>query len=145
MSNNISIKNNNSFTPANSIRDQHQNNKDPYKKIANGMEVEFLKYLLKEMRNTVDKNEEDSQEVEFYTQLLDQEYAQALANKNQGVGIQDVILKQLLPKYQNRYPNINPNINLGTNSNVNSNVNSKVNSNTNLYTKLGAITNGERN
>ncbi|MBF0297298.1 MAG: rod-binding protein [Oligoflexia bacterium] len=103
MINNISIKDNK--FPTNSLPSNQR--EDPYNKIARGMEVEFLKYLLKEMRTTIDKNEESSEEVDFYTQLLDEEYSKALADKNQGVGIQNIILKQLLPKYQNQLQNQN--------------------------------------
>lgn len=100
---NITIHNNNNNNFNNKkITSNNGDKNNPYNQIAKGMEIEFLKYLLKEMRSTVDKNEEDSEEVSFYTQLLDQEYAKALADKNQGVGIQNMILKQLLPKYQNR-------------------------------------------
>ncbi|MBF0314964.1 MAG: rod-binding protein [Oligoflexia bacterium] len=71
---------------------------NPYKEMAQGMEAEYLNYVLNEMRKSVIKEEADSSEVEFYQSLLDNEYAKAITAKEHGIGLQDTILKQIAPR-----------------------------------------------
>ena len=76
---------------------------DPYLKVAKGMDANFLNFLITKMRESIDKEKDDGQEVKYYTSLLDHEYAKLMAEQNEGKGVQEIILDQILPHYlQNR-------------------------------------------
>jgi Rod binding domain-containing protein len=70
----------------------------PYLKVARGMEAEFVKYMLDEMRKTVAKDEADSGEIDFYTSMLDNEYSRIMSEKERGLGVQGLVLNQIAPQ-----------------------------------------------
>jgi len=71
----------------------------PYTDVATGMEQQFLNHLIKQMRNTIPKEKKDSVSMEYYNSLLDSERARLMTEKNGGLGIQEMILKQILPHH----------------------------------------------
>lgn len=70
---------------------------EPYKKVAQGMETQFLQYMLEQMNKTVDRNEELDSGDQFYHDLLTSERANLMAQSQQ-TGISDVVLDQIYPK-----------------------------------------------
>lgn len=78
---------------------QRQQELKPYRAVAQNMEAEFIKFLLQEMEKTVIKEEEDSGETSFYKSLLSNEYAQLMATKDGGLGLQQLILPQIVPQH----------------------------------------------
>lgn len=73
-----------------------------YREVAEGMESEFVNFLISEMRKTVNKEEEDSTAQDFYESMLDNEYSQILSKTRGGVGLQKIILDQIYPQLQNQ-------------------------------------------
>ncbi len=83
---------------------QRKTPQDPYKKVARNMETQFLQHMLQEMQKTVHKDKEDSTQTKYYNSLLNYEHAKVMAEKNEGKGIQKLILDQIMPssrKYTN--------------------------------------------
>lgn len=68
-----------------------------YKNIASGMERQFLEYMLEKMKATI-TDEEPSTAQSYYDGLQTSEQAKALAEKDEGMGIQEMILNQIYPK-----------------------------------------------
>lgn len=85
---------------------------EPYQKIAKGMEKQFSNFLINEMRKTVIQTNPDQHEMKFYRSLLDSEYADVMSSKGKGLGIQDLILKQILPQDLLKFYNNNGNNNI---------------------------------
>ena len=64
------------------------------KEVARQFEVLFMNMLLKSMREATPKDGMfDSEQTEFYTSMLDMQYAQSLSAK--GIGLADMMIKQL--------------------------------------------------
>ena len=71
---------------------------DPYRKVAKKMEENFLNFLIEKMRQAAPLTEDKSTSMSYYKGLLDQQRAKIMADSNGGVGIQDVILRQIAPE-----------------------------------------------
>ncbi len=69
----------------------------PYRDIASGMERQFLEYMLERMKSTISE-EELSTAQNYYDSLQTSEQAKAIAEKDGGMGIQEMILNQIYPK-----------------------------------------------
>ena len=65
--------------------------------IAQGMEVQFIAHLLKKMRDTIPQEEADSSANDYYKSLMDSERAKMIAQKDGGLGLQELIVNQLSP------------------------------------------------
>jgi len=78
-----------------------------YKKIAQGMERQFLQYMLEKMKETA-KTEGDDSAKKYYDSLMTSEHAKVMASKNGGLGIQKMILEQIYPGYQKAMKTPNP-------------------------------------
>lgn len=64
------------------------------KQVAQQFEVLFMNMLLKSMREATPKDGMlDSEQTQFYTSMLDMQYAQSLSAK--GIGLADIMIKQL--------------------------------------------------
>ena len=72
-----------------------------YENIAEGMESQFAKMMIDEMRKTVDKSEATSSAMDFYNSTLDTEYAQVMS-KGKGLGLKKLILDQIYPEHMRR-------------------------------------------
>lgn len=77
----------------------------PLREAAQGMEANFLKEMLRNMRNTVGESEDDKNNkgLQLFQGMLDDEYAQKAA-KTQGIGLAELIVKQVteMQEAQNR-------------------------------------------
>lgn len=74
-----------------------------YKKVAKDMEAEFAKLMIEKMKATVQKETENSTADEIYQSYLGQEYSKAMAQQNEGQGIQELILREIYPqRYRNQ-------------------------------------------
>jgi Rod binding domain-containing protein len=71
---------------------------ETYKNIAQGMERQFLEYMLEKMKETAAPAEEESSADSYYKNLLTSEQAKLMAEKNEGRGIQEMILNQIYRK-----------------------------------------------
>lgn len=80
-----------------SVAESKQQMMKQLKEVANGMEEQFANMLVKEMKKSIDKNEEGSTAMQIYESMLDQEYARILADQGK-LGLSEVIIKQLAPK-----------------------------------------------
>jgi len=81
-----------------SLNFQKKQLEDPYQKVAKKMEENFLNFLIEKMRQAAPTSEDKSTSMNYYKGLLDQQRAKIMANTNGGVGIQDVILRQIAPQ-----------------------------------------------
>jgi len=70
---------------------------DAYKKVATGMEKQFAEFMISQMENSVGKTE-NNQAAKYYKSLMNSERAEMLATKDQGMGLQKVILDQIYPQ-----------------------------------------------
>lgn len=87
------------------LQDKYKYIPKGYMDIAQGMEKQFTNHLLAQMRKTVDSVEPDSQAKKIYKSMLDDERAQLMAESSTGLGVKDLILDQLYPKYRRVPPN----------------------------------------
>lgn len=73
----------------------------PLWQAAKGIEGNFLKEMMRNMRKTVDENEDDKNNkgLQIFRGMLDDHYADSAA-KSQGIGLAEIIVKQILE--QNR-------------------------------------------
>ena len=82
---------------ARKISDPHQNIPDDYKKVAKGLEQQFVKYMIEQMQKTIG-NEKDSTALNYYKELTQNEQAKTMTESKNGMGIQDLILDEIYPK-----------------------------------------------
>ena len=77
---------------------------DDFKKVATGMEQQFLQYMLQQMNNSVQKTGEESTAGKYYKGLLDTERAKSFSNSDLGhTDIKSLILNQIYPqKFRNQ-------------------------------------------
>lgn len=87
-----------------------RNNPDKYKhvpkqymKVAEGMESQFTNHLINEMRKSAQSSQTGPAE-NIYNSMLDAERAKIMAETNSGLGIKDVVLRELYPNFDK--PNI---------------------------------------
>jgi Rod binding domain-containing protein len=69
-----------------------------YHEIAEGMETQFINNLLTEMRKTVHSEEEQSHAKDYYNSLLDHERSKIMAQTENGIGLKEIILEQIVPQ-----------------------------------------------
>ena len=74
----------------------------PYMDVAEGMEAQFIGHMMAELQKTVEKNTPDTQAQAYYNSLLDGERAEIMAKTDTGVGLKEVILDQIYPKYMRK-------------------------------------------
>ena len=77
--------------------EKDENIPKPYRNIASGMERQFLEYMLEKMKATISE-EEQSTSQNYYNTLQTSEQAKAIAENDEGLGIQELILNQIYPK-----------------------------------------------
>lgn len=69
-----------------------------YLQVAEGMETQYMDYMIQQMRKTVHKEEAPSTAENYYNSLVDFERAKIMAKENEG-GLKDLILRQILPQH----------------------------------------------
>jgi Rod binding domain-containing protein len=67
-----------------------------YVEVAQGMETQFIYEMLKEMKKTIPSESPKSSSESYYESLQDFERAKIMAD--QGLGIKEMILKQIYPQ-----------------------------------------------
>lgn len=87
-------------SPRNS--DKYSNIPKPYLNIAEGMESQFINHMLTELDKTVVKEIPESQAEQYYKSLLNNERADLMAKSQNGVGLKDIVLNQIYPKYMRK-------------------------------------------
>ncbi|MDA8793804.1 rod-binding protein [Bacteriovoracaceae bacterium] len=71
-----------------------------YQEVASGMEAQFINHMFQEMRKTIKKGKEDSTAVKLYQSLMDYESAKTMSKREDGgLGLKELILKQIVPNY----------------------------------------------
>jgi len=67
-------------------------------RVAQGMETQFINYMIEKMRKNIPKNKTPSSTENYYQSLLNYERAKLIAKQNKGTGLQKLIIEQLNPK-----------------------------------------------
>lgn len=91
---------NNSIPVNTPISNKSENKKfipKPYLDAAQGMEKQFIKLMIDEMRKTSGSSEPTSTGMDYYMDLQNEERSKAMVNRNQ-VGLQDLILDRIYPE-----------------------------------------------
>ena len=70
-----------------------------YMKAAKGMEKQFLEYMVKQMKKTVNRQKEPSTAMNYYDSVMTTEQTEALSDKDGGLGIRQMILDQIYPQH----------------------------------------------
>ena len=70
---------------------------DAYKKVAQGMEQQFVEFMINEMEKTSGKTD-SSMAGNYYKSLLNTERVKTMTEVNGGMGLQEMILDQIYPK-----------------------------------------------
>lgn len=79
------------------VSDPHQYIPEDHKKIAKGLEQQFVKYMIEQMQKTIG-NEKDSTALNYFKELNQNEQAKTMTESKNGMGIQDLILDEIYPK-----------------------------------------------
>lgn len=69
------------------------------KKVAQGTEEGFAKFMLDQMKKSIGSSSPDSTGMRVYKDLLTAEQAKIMTSKDGGLGLQKVILDQIIPKH----------------------------------------------
>jgi Rod binding domain-containing protein len=69
-----------------------------FKKVAGGLEQQFVQYMLQQMNKSIGKGSSEGSAMDYYKDLQNTEQAKTLTNHNNGLGIQELILNQIYPK-----------------------------------------------
>lgn len=69
-----------------------------YKDVAKGMEKQFAEFMIQQMENSVGSTSNNSA-AKYYKSLMNSERANVMATKDQGLGLQKVILDQIYPQH----------------------------------------------
>lgn len=88
-------------------QNKYKNVPKPYLDVAQGMETQFIGHMMNEMNKTVKSQEPDSHANKYYKGLLDHERAKIMAQTENGIGLKDIILEQILPQHLKASNNAN--------------------------------------
>lgn len=78
---------------------KYKNVPKPYLDVAQGMETQFINHMMNEMNKTVKSEQPDSSAEKYYKGLLDNERAKIMAQTENGIGLKEIILDQILPQH----------------------------------------------
>ena len=78
---------------------KYKNVPKPYLDVAKGMEKQFISYMVGQMRNSVKSEVPDSSAQKYYKGLMDNERSSIISNTENGIGLKDMILDQILPSH----------------------------------------------
>lgn len=79
------------------FQDEFKNIPEPFKKAAQGIEQQFVEFMVQQMHKTTG-SEESSTALDYYNDLLYKQESEKMTNYKNGLGIQKVILDQIYPK-----------------------------------------------
>ncbi len=71
---------------------------EAYKKVARGMEKQFLEFMIEQMNKTTGSSKTPSTAMNYYQALLTGKRAETMTHNKDGMGIQDIILNQIYPR-----------------------------------------------
>lgn len=77
---------------------------DAYKKIAVGMERQFIRHMIDEMQKTVKSEKTDSPGEKYYKSLMADERSKIMAEVENGIGLKEIILDQIVPAHLKNAP-----------------------------------------
>jgi len=77
--------------------DKYKNVPKEYLQVAEGMESQFTNHLLNEMRKSVKAPSGPAEGI--YRSMLDAERSKLMAQTNTGLGIKDVVLREIYPNF----------------------------------------------
>lgn len=77
--------------------DKYKNVPKEYLQVAEGMESQFTNHLLNEMRKSVKAPGSSAERI--YRSMLDAERSKLMAQTNTGLGIKDVVLREIYPNF----------------------------------------------
>ena len=83
---------------------ENENVPKAYKDIAVGMERQFIRHMLDEMQKTVKSNEPQGPGTAYYKSLMADERSKIMAQVNNGVGLKEIILDQIVPSHLKNQP-----------------------------------------
>ena len=63
------------------------------------METQFVNHLMGEMRKTINKEDPDSSQMNYYNSLMDYELSKIMAKNDKGIGIKEMILEDIVPEH----------------------------------------------
>jgi Rod binding domain-containing protein len=78
-----------------------------YHEIAQGMETQFINHMMNEMNKTVKSDQPDSHASKYYKGLLDHERSKIMAQTENGIGLKEIILDQIVPQHLKAQANTN--------------------------------------
>ncbi len=84
-------------TPVSSKAENKKYIPEPYLDAAKGMEKQFIKLMIDQMKKTAGSAEPTSTGMDYYMDLQNEERSKAMVNRNQ-VGLQDLILDRIYPE-----------------------------------------------
>lgn len=79
--------------------DKFRNVPKEYTAVAEGMETQFTNHLLNEMGKTIHSETPESGATKYYKSLMNYERAKIMAKSDNGLGLKNVILEQIVPHH----------------------------------------------
>ena len=83
---------------------ENENVPKAYKKIAVGMERQFIRHMIDEMQKTVKSQEEQGPGAAYYKSMMADERSKIMAEVNNGIGLKEIILDQIVPSHLKNQP-----------------------------------------
>lgn len=85
--------------PPNHGHHQYRDVPQPYRDVAQGMERQFLEFMISQMKNSIDRAEQPNTAMNYYESLLTEQQAKQISNQDGGLGLQQLILDQIYPQH----------------------------------------------
>ena len=90
------------FSPSSKVKPDHGYIPREYRKVAQGLEEQFARFMIDEMEKTTGRNDKTTAG-NYYQSLLNSHRAKIMSETNGGLGLQDMILDQIYPaKFRNK-------------------------------------------
>jgi Rod binding domain-containing protein len=79
-----------------------------YIQVAESMETQFSEMMIREMKKSAAPESETSPAENYYNSLLDYERAKTMSESGEGLGIKQVVLRQILPQHLHQRALVRP-------------------------------------
>ena len=83
---------------------ENKNVPKAYKEIAVGMEKQFIRHMIDEMQKTVQSQEPEGPGSKYYKSLLADKRSDIMAQVENGIGLKEIILDQIVPAHLKNQP-----------------------------------------
>lgn len=103
--NRINKFSNSQFKPQTGSTAKFKNVPKPYLDVAKGMEKQFISHMIQQMQSSVKSEKPDSAATKYYKGLMDDQRAEIMANSENGIGLKDIVLDQILPQHMKQQTN----------------------------------------